>query len=252
MGREMPYTVNGFGTKFYGKREQAADGSYITTKWVTALYVPIVPLGSYRVLPVGQGTNWGVHRSQNYQVVPVELCWEQVWNVYMIGAPILVLFSWFVWSEVKKDRARDTLHAQMQAVGSEIGAQQAATEKLETACLETLKSSGPVVKKDLHDRCAPLIPAVDAYMVKVNRMQKLIGDGLSGMSLPENERGEMNTYQTIWNIRRHQAEETRQIALCLEDVTRDCYDGLAPITKSMDAEDKQACTLLATVNEKCE
>jgi hypothetical protein len=251
----MPYTLNGFGTKFYGKREQAADGSYVTTKWVTALYVPLVPVGSYRVLPVGQGTNWGIHRSQNYQVMPVPLCWDQVWNIYMIAAPILILLSWFVWSEVKKDQAQDTLHAHMQAVGAEIEAQQAATDKLETACLEMLKGSGPgvkVVKQDLHDRCAPLIPAVDAYTAKVERMQKTIAAALSGTTLPENDRSALNTYQTIWNIRRHQADETKQIALCLEDISRDCYTGLASITKAMDAEDKQACSLLATVNQKCE
>jgi len=251
----MPFTLNGFGTKFYGKRDYAADGSYVTTKWITALYVPLVPVGSYRVLPVGQGTNLGIHRSQNYQVMAVPLCWDQVWNIYMIAAPIVVLFSWFVWWAVKKDRARDELHAQMQAAGAEIEAQQAATEKLESGCVEMLKGSGPavkVVKQDLHDRCAPLIPAVDAYTAKVERMQKIIADALSGTTLPENEKSALNTYQTIWNIRRHEADETRQIALCLQDVTRDCYAGLAPIGKAMDAEDKQACALLATVNQKCE
>ena len=43
----MPYTFNGFGTKYYGRREAAEDGSYVTTMWITALYVPILPLGSY-------------------------------------------------------------------------------------------------------------------------------------------------------------------------------------------------------------
>jgi len=50
----MPYRINGFGTAYYGKRDRAEDGSYITTQWVTALWVPIVPLGSYRVLPIGK------------------------------------------------------------------------------------------------------------------------------------------------------------------------------------------------------
>jgi hypothetical protein len=74
----MPYTLNGFGTTYYGHRDPAEDGSYVTTLWITALYVPILPLGSHRVLPVGNGTNWVVHRSQGYQARTVPLCWEQV------------------------------------------------------------------------------------------------------------------------------------------------------------------------------
>ena len=93
----MPYSVNGFGTKYYGHRESAEDGSYITTLWITALFVPIVPLRSYRVLPVGKGTNLVIHQRQNYRVLRVPLCWEQVWNVYLIGAPILVILGWIIW-----------------------------------------------------------------------------------------------------------------------------------------------------------
>ena len=29
------YTFNGCGTRFYGEREPAKDGSYITTEWIT-------------------------------------------------------------------------------------------------------------------------------------------------------------------------------------------------------------------------
>jgi len=251
----MPYTLNGFGTRYYGKRDQAEDGSYVTTQWVTALYLPLLPIGSYRVKPVGQGTNWGIHRSQNYQVLRVPLCWEQVWHVYMIAAPILILIGLFVRAEMKKDQARDSQHAQMKTVGADIEAAQADTDKLESACLAQFKSTGPEVKpvamKDLHDRCAPLVPAVDKYMAKVSQMQKLIGDGLSG-TLPESERNELSTYQTIWSIRLHEADETKKIALCMEDLTRECYAGLAPLSAAMENEDKQACSLLASVNQKCE
>jgi hypothetical protein len=97
----MPYTLNGFGTRYYGKREPGADGSYITSLWVTALYLPLVPLGSYRVLPVGQGTNYVVHRSQSYRVMKVPMCWEQIWRTYMISAPILLIIGLFVWSNSK-------------------------------------------------------------------------------------------------------------------------------------------------------
>jgi hypothetical protein len=84
----MPYTFNGVGTTYYGQRDAAADGSYVTTLWVTALWVPLLPLCSYRVLPVGTGTNVVVYRSQNYQTVRVPLCWPQVRNVYLCASPM--------------------------------------------------------------------------------------------------------------------------------------------------------------------
>ena len=41
-------SINGFGSKTYGKTDFAADGSYITTCWVIACYVPLIPTESWR------------------------------------------------------------------------------------------------------------------------------------------------------------------------------------------------------------
>lgn len=253
----MPYTLNGFGTKFYGKRDQAVDGSYITTKWLTALYVPVIPLGSYRVKPVGQGTNWGIHRSQNYQVQTVPFCWEQVWNIYMIAAPILFLVGWFGWSEMKKDQARDAMHTQMNAAGIEIEAARASAEKVETECHNALKKPGADTDRqswlqELNERCSPVSPAVDAYVAKVDQMQTIIADGLAKGSLPEKEKNTLTTLQAIWKIRRDQAFESQRIAACYQSPNRECTSGLTSISLTMDSEDKQACRLLESIHEKCE
>lgn len=256
----MPYTLNGFGTKYYGKRELAEDGSYITTLWITGLYIPIVPLGSYRVRPMGQGSNWGIHRSQNYQVAKVELCWEQVWHVYMIGAPILLIIGGFAGTEIKKDRAKESLQAQIKSAGTEISAAQTAADKLETDCMNLFKTAGQnakandkaSVRSDLHDRCAPVAPAIDVYIAKVGKMQALLGQGVASKALDDDERSHYSTYRSLWNIRSHQASETRQIAECLANFSSDCYTGVSPLFDSMEQEDKQACSLLASVNEKCE
>lgn len=47
----MAYWVNGVGTIHYGRTDPWPDGSYVTTKWIVALFVPLLPLGSYRVWP---------------------------------------------------------------------------------------------------------------------------------------------------------------------------------------------------------
>jgi len=92
----MPRTINGIGTRYYGRRDQEADGSYITTEWITLLYLPLIPFRSFRVLPMGEGKNYILHRSQRYQVARVPLSWKQVLRTYLIaGAIILALFSLF-------------------------------------------------------------------------------------------------------------------------------------------------------------
>ncbi len=48
LGRSM----NGIGTRVYGKREFRTDGSFVTTKWITFLWVPLLPLRSMRVKPL--------------------------------------------------------------------------------------------------------------------------------------------------------------------------------------------------------
>ncbi|MFZ6755697.1 hypothetical protein ACO0K9_00630 [Undibacterium sp. Ji50W] len=46
----MARTINGIGTTFYGKCKFNADDSFITTKWVVLVFIPIVPLASYRFI----------------------------------------------------------------------------------------------------------------------------------------------------------------------------------------------------------
>jgi hypothetical protein len=105
----MPYAFNGCGTRFYGERERAEDGSYITTEWITFVYLPLLPIRSFRVLPVGKGTNILVHSSQSYQTMRVPLCWEQVRNVYLVISPIVLLVLYFNWSDIQTWVKEDVL-----------------------------------------------------------------------------------------------------------------------------------------------
>jgi hypothetical protein len=45
----MAFTINGIGTKYVGIRI-LPDGSYVTTKWVVILHLPIFPVSSIRVV----------------------------------------------------------------------------------------------------------------------------------------------------------------------------------------------------------
>jgi hypothetical protein len=47
--RYVARSFMGFGTSIYGKRDFHSDGSYTTTKWITLLWIPVLPLASLRV-----------------------------------------------------------------------------------------------------------------------------------------------------------------------------------------------------------
>lgn len=50
------FTLNGFGTRLAGRRDvDAATGEYTTTLWICALFIPLIPLASYRVRDAGEG-----------------------------------------------------------------------------------------------------------------------------------------------------------------------------------------------------
>lgn len=137
----MPYTLNGIGTKFYGHRDEASDGSYVTTEWFTFVYIPLIPMRSFRVLPVGQGTNYIIHRSQNYRMTRVPLCWPQIRNVYLILIPIVLLIFYFNWAEIR-DWAKDVGRPDTSAAQTEPPrpAEQPLSDKdAALACGKTLK-----------------------------------------------------------------------------------------------------------------
>lgn len=56
-GAPSMYTLNGIGTRLYGKAERAEDGTYIATLWFTVLFIPIWPIRAYVVFPA-EGGGW--------------------------------------------------------------------------------------------------------------------------------------------------------------------------------------------------
>jgi hypothetical protein len=87
----MPGAYHGIGTIYYGNREKADDGSFITTKWAIFVFVPLFPLGSYRVRPLdGKGFSLIGHR-RRYPVEKVELNVRQVANTYLLCIGVFLL-----------------------------------------------------------------------------------------------------------------------------------------------------------------
>ena len=72
-------TVNGTGMTLYGKMKQEY-GTYIATKWLVFLFIPLIPIASYLVLNC---QNTGIF-SKKYELVKVPMNWKQIGITYLI------------------------------------------------------------------------------------------------------------------------------------------------------------------------
>lgn len=81
------YSINGFGTRLYGQCDFAPDGSYTSTCWIIAAYLPLIPLYSLRI------TNENISLlSASYQAEKIPLHWPQVWRTWLYLIAIGIVF----------------------------------------------------------------------------------------------------------------------------------------------------------------
>lgn len=74
----MVYSINGFGSTYYGRRGIARDGSYTTTKWAIAATLPLFPMGNIRVRERSAGFS-----GRDLQVVQeLGMDWIQILTTY--------------------------------------------------------------------------------------------------------------------------------------------------------------------------
>src|SRR5271165_1543903 len=143
----MPFTFNGCGTRYYGNRDTGPDGSFVTTEWITFVYLPIFPIRSMRVLPQGKSTNAIVYHSQQYQTGRVPLSWIQVRNVYAFVLPIFAAILYFNRGDIEKwahNLWLNTRPIRIQAAPRELPLDAASSA---LACGNVMKLEGPAFAK---------------------------------------------------------------------------------------------------------
>jgi hypothetical protein len=76
------FTLNGFGTGLYGKRDERDDGWYIATYCICALFIPVFPITAYRVRHAG---------GNSYQFVAREALspLARAWQLAVVAAVVL-------------------------------------------------------------------------------------------------------------------------------------------------------------------
>jgi len=77
----MPLMLEGFGTRYYGKKAEDENGVYVTTLFVAAFYFPVLPLASYLVYP-GTAIKAGFIEEQDFIAAEIPIDWRQVFFVY--------------------------------------------------------------------------------------------------------------------------------------------------------------------------
>lgn len=90
------FSIQGIGTTLYGRHDlNLEDGSYIATKWIIVFLLPIIPLGSYRVMKASAPTGIPiVATSQSLSLIRVKLNWRQVIGTYLaVYGCLAVLFT---------------------------------------------------------------------------------------------------------------------------------------------------------------
>jgi len=88
------YTMNGFGTKLYGRRdEHAATMTATVTLYVTGLFVPLFPIGVYRVVTLSNSYYTFLAKRS-----PEKADWLRAGRVWLwIVAIVAVLYVFFAW-----------------------------------------------------------------------------------------------------------------------------------------------------------
>jgi hypothetical protein len=90
----MAFTINGCGTTFYGSADPHPDGSYVVTTWVVLAYIPLIPLGSMRVLPVSQDhLPWYKRSGQQYRSIKVPQHMPHLWKGWGVTVGLFLLVS---------------------------------------------------------------------------------------------------------------------------------------------------------------
>jgi hypothetical protein len=91
-----PYSVNGTGIRLLDYRRVSED-TYEATRWLTILFIPILPIGTLLVRP-GSAEGHGTMMQYNFQLVGKRpMNWRRVLRIYaidLIAALPVALCAW--------------------------------------------------------------------------------------------------------------------------------------------------------------
>ncbi|HYO68355.1 MAG TPA: hypothetical protein VEU33_19970 [Archangium sp.] len=85
-GAPSLFRINGCGVGLYGKRDEAPDGSYVATYFISLIFIPVFPLTAYRVREV-EGNAYQFYSKES--LGPVTRTWQR-----LVLAGVAGMFLW--------------------------------------------------------------------------------------------------------------------------------------------------------------
>jgi hypothetical protein len=89
-------TIDGVGTKFFGRTSSADGPGYISTKWLVFIFLPIFPVRSFRIVETLPQATMEPLKSLNWEQVKETLWRSKIWY----GVILLIFIAldlWTVW-----------------------------------------------------------------------------------------------------------------------------------------------------------
>ncbi len=99
------HNIYGIGTTLYGRDEKQSDGSYVTTKWVILFFVPIIPLGSFRIFSQTMKPTLGTIATKHFAIAwPLNK--KQVVKAYSVTLIAVITIFFIVSAQYNIDHNR--------------------------------------------------------------------------------------------------------------------------------------------------
>jgi len=87
----MPANLNGTGTRYYGRADLSDSDTYTATEWIVFLWIPILPLRSWRVCAPRKGKSTLLFSNEEFYVKPARLNLRQVALGYLCTMTVVAV-----------------------------------------------------------------------------------------------------------------------------------------------------------------
>ncbi|PCC69111.1 hypothetical protein SAMN02745121_08887 [Nannocystis exedens] len=186
------FTFNGCGVRVYGQRDVRSDGTYVTTRYATFLFVPLVPIDAYRVAAADEGGYYILHREPLSRATRT---WRWLFLASLLVAALSVAASRYFGSPDYR-LATAIAEIQREEPGAErealLGRYEAALAEFPEAGIDTaLPAIEAIVRLATADLAEPLTVA------EVPRLKRVIR---RFEALPRSVRGERGTQPMVARI----------------------------------------------------
>jgi len=100
--QKVPLTVDGVGTRFFGRSPSPDSHEYVSTKWLAIVLIPLLPVRSYRIveedLKGQQRLSYSIHPLEKLDWAQIrETMWKSIVGYIILMLLMLGFGAWALW-----------------------------------------------------------------------------------------------------------------------------------------------------------